>query len=110
MAEVQYTKTAVMKTTEGDVTLTQGDARALQKQLDDSHRFFKRLDPDTGVLTYYDIFSAACGFCKVLTITPGTKASAEIPCEDGLPDCPAADDPGTIVVDGPVADGGEATE
>lgn len=109
MAEVQYTKTAVMKTTEGDVTLTQGDARALQKQLDDSARFFKQLDPDTGVLTYYDIMSAGCGFCKVLTITPGTKEATAVTCEDGLPNCPA-DDPGTVSVDTPAADGGDTTE
>lgn len=109
MAEVQYTKTAVMKTSDGDVTLEQGAARALQKQLDDSGRFFKNLDPETGVLTYYDIFSAACGFCKVLTITPGTKAATEIPCEDGLPDCPEEPEEGTVVVDTP-AGGDEETK
>ena len=113
MAEVQYTKTAVMKTSDGDVTLEQGEARAIQKMLDDNPRFFKIHDT-AGVVTYYDIMSASCGFCKVLTITPGTKASDEIPCEDGIPNCPA-EDAGTVVVDQPTADApagnsGEATE
>lgn len=88
MAEVKYTKTAVMTTTDGDVTLKQGEARAVQKFIDDNPRFLKITDGDTGVITYYDMGSASCGFCKVLTITPGTEAADEIPCEDPLPNCP----------------------
>lgn len=90
-AKEKYTKSAVMKTTDGDVKLEQGAARALQKMLDDNPRFFKLLDADTGVLTYYDIMSASCGFCKVLTITPGAEEADPIPCEDPLPNCPKAD-------------------
>ena len=87
MAEVQNTKTLVIETSDGQVTLEQGEARALQRMLDDNARYFKVSD-ENGVITYYDINSSACGFCKVATLTPGTKAATEIPCEDPLPNCP----------------------
>lgn len=87
MAEVQYTKKLVISTSDGDVTLNQGEAQALVRMLDDNPRYFKVTGED-GVKTYYDINSSACGFCKVATLTPGTKDAEGIPCEDKLPDCP----------------------
>lgn len=87
MAEVQNTKQLVIETSDGQVTLEQGQARALQRMLDDNARYFKVAD-EHGVITYYDINSSACGFCKVATLTPGTKDAEEIPCEEAMPDCP----------------------
>lgn len=88
MAEVQYTKKLVIETSDGQVTLEQGEAQALVRMLDDNPRYFKVADSETGVKTYYDINSASCGFCKVATLTPGTKDAEAIECEDALPaDC-----------------------
>ncbi len=88
MAEIKYTQTLVIETSDGQVTLEQGEAHALLRALDDSSRYFKVTDPDTGVKTYYDIRSSACGFCKVATLTPDTDDAEEIECEDPLPNCP----------------------
>lgn len=93
MAEVQYTKQLVIETSDGQVTLNQGEAQALVRMLDDNPRYFK-VTGDNGVKTYYDINSSACGFCKVATLAPGTKDAEEIPCEDKLPDCPADEEDG----------------
>ena len=83
-----YTKKLVIETNDGQVTLEAGEARALQRMLDDNPRFFKVSAEEGGITTYYDINSAACGFCKVAALTPGeSKTGKDIPCEDGLPDC-----------------------
>lgn len=100
MAEVQYTKTLVIETSDGQVTLSQGEAQALVRMLDDNPRYFKVADKDTGVKTYYDINSSACGFCKVATLTPGTTDAEAIPCEDPLPNCPEDTDGGSDGGDG----------
>ena len=40
MAEVKYTKTIVLETSDGQVTLTGGQARAMQRKLEDASRYF----------------------------------------------------------------------
>lgn len=82
---VKYTKTLVMETSDGQVTLEGSEALALQRRLDDSGRYWH---VDNGAIrTYYDINSASCGFCKVATVTSGAATAEAIPCEDPMPDC-----------------------
>lgn len=88
MAEVKYTKTIVVETSGGQVTLTGNDARDMQRRLEDSSRYWHYLsNPKTGEVTYYNVDSASCGFCKVATLTPGTAATTGVPCEEGIPNC-----------------------
>lgn len=89
MAEKQYTKTMVVNTTDGStITLNQGAAHAFLRQvLENNPRYIRLTDEKTGVETWIDAGSAGCGFCKVATVTPGSKDAEEVPCEDGLPDC-----------------------
>lgn len=88
MAEVKYTKTIVLETSDGQVTLTGGQARAMQRRLEDSSRYFHiTTNAETGEVTYYNVDSAACGFCKVAVVTPGTAEAEGVACEDALPDC-----------------------
>lgn len=93
MAEIKNTQTLVIETSDGQVTLEQGEAHALLRALDDSARYFKVTKEVGGVTTktYYDIRSSACGFCKVATLTYGTAEAEEIACEDPLPNCPEGD-------------------
>lgn len=88
---VSYTKTATLYLTDGTTaTFTGAQAISLQNRFDQggtSGRYWKTVDPDTGVITYYDVDSAACGVCKVLEVTPGTGTVEDLKCEDGLPDC-----------------------
>lgn len=86
MAETKYEKTLVIETSDGQVTLTGEAARTMQRRLEDSSRYL-RIAGDNGVVTYYNVDSAACGFCKVATLTPSTSEAEPIPCEDALPDC-----------------------
>lgn len=88
MAEVKYTKTIVLETSDGQVTLTGGQARAMQRKLEDASRYFHIVtDAEKGEVTYYNVDSAACGFCKVATVTPGTEETEGVTCEDALPNC-----------------------
>lgn len=88
MAEVKYTKTIVVETSDGKVTLTGNQARAMQRRLEDSSRYFHVISNETtGEITYYNINSASCGFCKVATVTPGTAAADGVACEEALPNC-----------------------
>lgn len=87
MAEKKYTKKLVIETSDGQVTLEGGAARAMATRLDDASRYF-HLTTAEGVETYYDVQSASCGFCKVATLTAGSTAAEAIACEDALPNCP----------------------
>lgn len=91
---VNYTKKLVIVTSDGDVTLDQNAARVMQKMLEDHPRYFKVYDAKTKTTTYYDVNSAACGFCKVATLTSGEVEGTALPCEDPIPNCPAKE-PGT---------------
>lgn len=85
---IKYTKTLKLVTSEGEVTLTQNEARTMQKTLEDNPRFVKLYDATTKKTTYYDMNSAACGFCKVAELTSGKEAGTAPECEDPIPDCP----------------------
>lgn len=91
---VNYTKKLVLNTSDGDVELDQNAARTMQKRLEDASRYFKIYDPKTKTTTYYDVESAACGFCKVATLTSGEVEGKALPCEDPIPNCPETK-PGT---------------
>lgn len=84
---VKYTKTLVLETSDGQVTLTQNEARTMQKTLEDNPRFVKLYNSTTKVTTYYDMDSAACGFCKVATLTSGKATATALKCEDPIPNC-----------------------
>ena len=84
---VKYTKTLKLVTSDGDVTLTQNEARTMQKVLEDNPRFVKLYNADTKTTTYYDMDSAACGFCKVAELTSGKTDGEALPCEDPVPNC-----------------------
>lgn len=86
MAEPKYEKTLVIETSDGQVTLKGNAGRAMQRRLEDSSRYFKVMG-DNGVVTYYNVDSATCGFCKVATLTPSAGEAEALPCEDALPDC-----------------------
>ena len=80
-----YTKTLVLKTTDGDVTVEGGKAQALQNRLDNDARFIHFTDPaDEKVENYYNIVSASCGACLFATVTSGTKTVADAECEEAL--------------------------
>ena len=88
MAEVKYTKTIVLETSDGQVTLTGNPARAMQRKLEDASRYFHIVtDAKKGEVTYYNVDSAACGFCKVAVVTPGTEETEGVTYEDALPNC-----------------------
>lgn len=89
---VHYTKKFVIHTADGDVTLTANEARTVQKYLEDRPRFLKLWDATSKTTTYYDMESAACGFCKVATLTSGKEAGEALPCEDPIPNCPKKPD------------------
>ena len=92
MAEVKYTKTLVLETSDGQVTLTGGAAQAMQRKLEDASRYFHLItNTATGEVTYYNVDSAACGFCQVATLTPGTEEAEGVTCEEALPDCDESD-------------------
>ena len=80
-----YTKTLVLKTTDGDVTLTGGKAQALQNRLDNDARFIHFTNADNDAEEdYYNIVSASCGACLFATVTSGTKTVADADCEEAL--------------------------
>lgn len=80
-----YTKTLVLKTTDGDVTVEGGKAQALQNRLDNDARFIHFTDPtDEHKENYYNIVSASCGACLFATVTSGTKTVADADCEEAL--------------------------
>ena len=86
---VKYTKTLKLITSDGEVELTQNEARTMQKTLEDNPRFVSLYDATTKKTTYYDMDSAACGFCKVAELTSGKAEGEPLPCEDPIPNCPA---------------------
>ena len=93
MAETKYGKKLVIETSDGPVTLEGNAAREMQRRLEDSKRYFwLTTDKDAGVVTFYNVDSAACGFCKVATLTPTKSETEAIPCEDALPDCDGNED------------------
>ena len=80
-----YTKTLVLKTTDGDVTVEGAKAQALQNRLDNDARFIHFTDPsDEKTENYYNIVSASCGACLFATVTSGTKTVADADCEEAL--------------------------
>lgn len=88
----KYTKTLVLKTTDGaDVTLTGGKAQALQNRLDNDARFIHFTDPsDEATENYYNIVSASCGACLFATVTSGSTTTADKECEEALMACAPA--------------------
>lgn len=83
-----YTKTLVLKTTDGDVTVTGAKAQALQNRLDNDARFIHFTDPSNSTKeNYYNIVSASCGACLFATVTSGTKTVADAACEEQLKNC-----------------------
>lgn len=97
---VKYTKTLTLVTSDGDVTLTGNAARTMQKTLEDNPRFVSLYDADTKKTTYYDMDSAACGFCKVAELTSGKEAGEAPECEDKIPNCPEESESGSSVESG----------
>lgn len=80
-----YTKTLVLKTTDGDRTFQGGKAQALQNRLDNDARFFHATSvEDPKVEEYFNITSAACGACLFATVTSGKKTVADVECEEKL--------------------------
>lgn len=84
---VKYTKTLVLETSDGQVTMTGSKALEMQRNLDNNARFIKIYDATKKETVYYDMDSAACGFCKVATLTSGKEAGKALPCEDPIPNC-----------------------
>ena len=83
-----YTKTLVLKTTDGDVTVTGAKAQALQNRLDNDARFIHFTDPSNSTKeNYYNIVSTSCGACLFATVTSGTKTVADAACEEQLKNC-----------------------
>lgn len=85
MAVDKYTKTLVLETSDGQVTLTDGAARALQRRLDDSERYIHITNED-GAEVYYNISGSGVA-ALFATVTSGKTAGTELPCEDGIPNC-----------------------
>lgn len=102
-----YTKTLVLKTSDGDVTFTGGRAYAIQRQLEDNGGLIHFTNPDNEAETdFYKIDGVSCQACLVATVTAGTKEVEEINTEDDLacPEEDGADDGGAD--DGGADDGG----
>jgi len=85
---VKYTKQLVLETSDGKVTLTGNAARTMQQNLEDNPRFVSIYDATRKETKYYDMNSAACGFCLVATLTSGKEAGKAPACEDPIPNCP----------------------
>lgn len=80
-----YTKTLVLKTTDGDVTLTGGNAYAVARQLDDNGDLVHYTDPEDRTKTVYlKVRGANCGLCVVAELSAGTKTVDPVECEDPL--------------------------
>lgn len=97
---VKYTKTLTLVTSDGDVELTGNAARTMQKNLEDNPRFVSIYDADAKKTTYYDMDSAACGFCKVAELTSGKEAGEAPECEDKIPNCPEESESGSSTESG----------
>lgn len=83
-----YTKTLVLKTSDGEVTFTGGRAYAIQRQLDDNGELIHFTNPENEKQTdYYKVNGVSCQFCLVATVTAGTKDVDDPACEDELK-CP----------------------
>lgn len=91
---VKYTKTLKLTTSDGEVELTGNAARTMQKNLEDNPRFVSIYDAEAKKTTYYDMDSAACGFCKVAELTSGKGAGEAPKCEDKVPNCPEESESG----------------
>lgn len=107
---VKYTKTLVLETSDGQVTLTQNEARTMQKVLEDNPRFVALYDATTKKTTYYDMNSAACGFCKVAELTSGKEAGEAPECEDKIPNCPEESESGTTSESGATSESGNESQ
>lgn len=84
----KYTKTLVLKTTGGDVTLVGGKAQAVQNRLDNDARFIHFTNPNNEHQEdYYNIKSSACGACLFATVTSGVTTVADKVCEEALMAC-----------------------
>lgn len=80
-----YTKTLVLKTSDGDVTFTGGRAYAIQRQLDDNGELIHFTNPENDTqIDYYKVNGVSCQFCLVATVTAGTKEVEDPTCEDAL--------------------------
>lgn len=97
---VKYTKTLTLVTSDGNVALTGNAARTMQKNLEDNPRFVSIYDADAKKTTYYDMDSAACGFCKVAELTSGKEAGEAPECEDKIPNCPEESESGSSTESG----------
>ena len=65
----------------------QGQPEAFLKLMDNNDRYVKIMNADSSI-EYYDIGSAACGFCLVAKVEPTAEEAENTPCEDALPaDC-----------------------
>ena len=103
---VKYTKTLTLTTSDGDVELTGNAARTMQKNLEDNPRFVSIYDADTKKTTYYDMDSAACGFCKVAELTSGKETGEAPECEDAIPNCPEESESGSASQSGAESESG----
>lgn len=91
MATKQYTKTLVLKTSTGDITLTAGRAYAVQRQLDDNGELIHFTNEENEKQTdYYKVNGVSCQFCLVATVTAGETTGEDLTCEDEL-GCPEED-------------------
>ena len=100
-----YTKTLVLKTADGDVTITGGRAYAVARQLDDNGDLIKVTNESDGSqVDYYKIRGASCGFCLVAQLISGTTTVADKECEDELT-CPESD--GEAVDENPGEESGD---
>lgn len=79
----KYVKTLVLKTTDGQVTLTGEKARAVQKRLDDN-KDIVAINDENGVITYYNINPIAGVPTKVAVVTPSKEEVAETACKESL--------------------------
>ena len=101
-----YTKTLVLKTSDGDVTFTGGRAYAIQRQLEDNGGLIHFTNPANEAETdFYKIDGVSCQACLVATVTAGTKEVEEINTEDELA-CPEGDADDGGADDGGADDGG----
>lgn len=83
-----YTKTLVLKTAAGDVTLTGGRAYAVQRQLDDNGELIHFTNPDNAKQTdYYKVNGVSCQFCIVATVTAGDATIADTQPEETFGVC-----------------------
>lgn len=84
----QYTKTVVLKTSAGDVTVTGTKALSIQSYLDNDPRFIHFTNGSNDKQEdYYNLASASCGACLFATVTSGVTTVSDLTCEESLNPC-----------------------